>query len=100
MNFAEHVAEDRRLVILRILDGAPGYSANDSVLQSALDQFAHVVSRDVVLADIAWLEEAGLITAETVGARTRVAKLTPRGHDVATGRARHPGVKRPAPSAS
>ena len=89
--------EDRRLVILRLLDADSGYSMNASVLQSALESVAaHTVSRDVVLHDIEWLQEVGLVTREDVG-NVVIARLTGRGSDVANGRTTVPGVKRPRP---
>lgn len=96
MDFNEHLAQDRRLVILRFLAKAPGYELNASVLQSACDSVGHNVSRAVILADIEWLKEGGLVTAEDVHS-IKVATATNRGLDVASGRATHPGVKRPAP---
>jgi DNA-binding GntR family transcriptional regulator len=49
-----------------------------------------------VKAELAWLEEQGLITNENLKG-TQVATITQRGIDVATGQATHPGVKRPSP---
>lgn len=94
-NLSEVLASDRRLVILRSLSDQ-SYSLNDSVLQTVLEQFGHRVTRDQVRGDISWLEEQGLVTVETVGGYVMVATLTERGGEVATGRARHPGVKRPS----
>jgi DNA-binding transcriptional ArsR family regulator len=96
MSFARALEEDRRLAILRLLSEAPGYSVNSSVLQAALQAFAHRVSRDRVHGDLAWLREQGLITIEEFDSVV-VATLSARGLDVAEGAADHPGVKRPAP---
>lgn len=89
--------EDRRLVVLRILLEMPQYSANESIIDHGLDAYGHKVSRDLVKAEMHWLEEQGLITHQDV-AGTLVAELTQRGMDVATGQATYPGVKRPNPS--
>lgn len=99
MSFAEHLAEDRRLVHLRLLAEAPGYAANESLLHTALSRFGHHVSRDQVRGDLAWLAEQGLVTAESIGPGIGlvVATITRRGLDAAHGRATVPGVKRPAP---
>ncbi len=97
VNYLAHVAENRRLTILRMLDGTPGYSLNDAVVQATLEQFAHKVSRDVVSSDFSWLSEQGLVDVEAVTAHVWVATLTQRGVDVANGRAEHPGVARPSP---
>lgn len=97
MNYAAVLAEDRRLCILRILQGAPGSSANHYVLQTALESLeGHRVSRDAVKTDLAWLAEQGLVTAEDMPPLVRV-ELTGRGDDVAAGRAVVPGVRRPVP---
>ena len=94
MSWADRAREYRRHLILYILEGQSGRSANDSVLRSALDALAVVVSRDVVTGDLAWLAEQGLVTTEGVDEFT-VATLTSRGSDVAQDRAQHPGVARP-----
>ena len=96
MSLKDLLASDRRLVILRFLHEDAGYALNTSVLQAALDSIGHAVSRDCVETDCAWLEEQGLVTLERIESVT-VVRLTPRGDDVATGRAYVPGVKRPRP---
>jgi len=88
--------EDRRLVLLRLLAEAPGYSANESLLHSALEEFGHVVSRDVVRSELSWLAEQDLLRLDEV-ASVYVAHAAVRGVDVATGRAVVPGVKKPGP---
>lgn len=95
--FPAFLTEDRRLAILRLLESQEGYRANDSVLHTALDRLGHSVSRDVVRGDLSWLEEQGLLSTELIAGTVLVATATQRGADVATGRTRHPGVKRPSP---
>lgn len=97
MSYQQHIIEDRRLVILRLLAEDPGYSHNDRVLQTGLGHLGHNVSGDVVRSDLAWLAEQGLVQVEPVRADLHVATLTTRGDDVAAGRAMAPGVKRPGP---
>lgn len=94
MRYADFVREDRRLVILRVLSELPRYSANSSVLYTALSQFGHYPSRDVVKTELAWLEELELVKLEDVGP-VIVATLTERGLDTALGRCEVPGIKRP-----
>ena len=96
MSYRDAVAADMRLVILRILAAAPAYESNSSVLVIALDEFGHRTSRDVVHTELAWLAEQGLVETRTT-ATVVVAQLTPRGLEVAEGRASVPGVKRPSP---
>lgn len=98
-DYARYVEEDRRLVILRALEEDPGYSMNESVIQSVLASFGHRVGRDRVQQDLAWLAEQGLVKLELV-ISVQVATLTARGADAATGRSRVPGVKRPGPGRS
>ena len=81
--FAEILREDRRICLLRSLGCVPERRASHLVLHEVLDSLGHGVSRDQLLADLAWLAEQGLVT--------------PRGLDVALGRAVVPGVKRPLP---
>ncbi|MDH1007411.1 ArsR family transcriptional regulator [Pseudomonas nicosulfuronedens] len=92
--YADFLRQDMRLVILRLLVEMPAYRANSSVLNAALDSFGHAVSRDQVKTELAWLAEQGAISLEDIGPVV-VATLTERGHDIAAGRARVPGIKRP-----
>lgn len=95
-SFAELQTEDRRLVILRLLQESERYQANAFLLQTALETYGHNASQDRVKSDISWLAEQGLLKTETVGAVV-IATLTTRGADVASGRATQPGVKHPLP---
>lgn len=96
MSYHDILAEDQRLVTLRGLQEMPGYSANDSILHSVLEQYGHRLSRDQVRTHLSWLGEQGLVSLQTLG-NTHIAALTERGADVACGRASVPGVKRPGP---
>ncbi|MCN8981113.1 ArsR family transcriptional regulator [Escherichia coli] len=89
------LTEDRRLVILRSLMDCNN-EANESILQDCLDAYGHNVSRDVVRGQIDWLAEQQLVTVENLRG-FYVVTLTSRGQDVAEGRARVAGVKRPRP---
>jgi hypothetical protein len=96
LTFAERIIQDRRLVILRLLERTPCYSANESLLDLALEDFGHRASRDQVRGDLAWLAEQELVTTEEI-AGVMIALATRRGLDVARGKAIVPGVRRPAP---
>ena len=96
MSFAELMTEDRRLVLLRLLGEAPGGKANSYVLASGLRSMGHDCSQDQVETDAAWLAEQGLVKVEELES-VRIVQLRSRGADVAAGRARVPGVKRPVP---
>lgn len=97
-SFAAFQAEDRRLCLLLALVQSTAYKSNHVLLQSFLESIGHAVSLDQVRTDLAWLEEQGLLTSETV-AGVVIPTITQRGQDVARGFAHAPGVKRPAPGA-
>ncbi|AAN55704.1 ArsR family transcriptional regulator [Shewanella oneidensis MR-1] len=94
MSFKELLIEDQRLVILRSLREMPAYEANESIVDCCLESYGHNISRDQVRTHLAWLEEQGLITIRKLD-DYKIARLTGRGEDVATGQATVPGVKRP-----
>jgi hypothetical protein len=96
MSFRDHMNEDLRLVVLRLLSEVDGYEANSATLQAAVTEFGHRPSRDQVHTQLAWLQEQGLLKVTAV-ATVQIAALTARGLDVAQGRAVVPGVKRPSP---
>lgn len=87
------LTEDRRLVILRSLMDCNN-EANESILNDCLDAYGHNVSRDLVRTLIDWLQEQGLVSVESLSG-FYVVTLTGRGQDVAEGRARVSGVKKP-----
>ncbi|MDC8012924.1 ArsR family transcriptional regulator [Tahibacter soli] len=92
--FEERLTEDRRLVILRVLNEQIEYRANSSVITVALNHFGHSISRDQVKTELHWLAEQRLLTIDDIGP-VIVATLGERGQDVARGRAIVPGVSRP-----
>ena len=97
MALAELLAEDRRLIVLRALEQATGYSLNEHVLRTGLDAFGHRVGGDILRADLDWLEEHRLLAITRLDGPTGklwIASLTNSGQDVAQGR-RHVGVARP-----
>lgn len=94
--FRTIIVEDRRLRVLQILEEMPGCLCNVESLQKLLELFGHVASRDVIRADMVWLDEQGL--AQVFRERKWFTlKLIERGFEVADGRADHPGVARPTP---
>lgn len=93
-HYSEFLREDIRLVMLRLLSEMVGYRANSSVLAMGLDKYGHALSRDQVKTELHWLAEQGALTVTDVGP-VLVATLTERGQDIAAGRARVPGIKRP-----
>jgi hypothetical protein len=92
--YSDFLRQDIRLVVLRLLAEMTAYRANSSVLTMALDTYGHSLTRDQVKTELHWLAEQGALTLEDVGP-VMVATLTERGQDIAAGRARVPGIKRP-----
>ena len=92
--FHDRLQEDRRLVLLRLLSDLPGYRSNSSVLCMLMNDFGHVVARDYIKSQLAWLAEQHLVTVNDLQGLT-LATLTERGHDVSRGMSEAPGVARP-----
>jgi len=90
------IQEHQRLVVLRLLSEDLGYDLNESILQDGLGIYSLSISRDALRTQLAWLEEQGCITLSELQG-TQLAKLTPRGLDIANGSAIQPGIKRPRP---
>lgn len=96
IEYLEHMREDRRLVILRLLVEAEGAS-NESNLFYGIGLLGHErATRADLRADLEFLREAGLVTHDWVAGQVLVAHLTPRGLDVAQGKVKVPGVKKPS----
>lgn len=96
MNFADVLAQDWRLVILRLLTEAPGMVANESVLKQGLAAVTTPASRDQMRAQIAWLAEQNLVRTELLHPQSGdlvMVHLLVAGEEVANGRY-HPGVAR------
>ena len=92
--YSDFIRQDVRLVLLRLLVEMTAYRANSSVLTMALDSYGHSLSRDQVKTELHWLAEQGALTLQDVGP-VMVATLSERGQDIAAGRTRVPGIKRP-----
>jgi Fe2+ or Zn2+ uptake regulation protein len=93
-DFAQHLRQDQRLVLLRILSEMPSYRANSSVLVGLIEKLGHTMTRDQVKTELRWLAEQGLVSVEDAGS-VIVATLDERGQDVAEGRAKVDGIQRP-----
>jgi hypothetical protein len=86
--FADRLKEDRRLVLLRLLNEQPGKQANSSVLHSGL-QFIHiVVERHQLIEDLHFLQMHQLVELEQLGSlnpNLYGVKLRLRGIDLVNG---------------
>ena len=67
--FAELMREDRRICLLRALGCMPERRANHLVLHEALDSLGHGVGVDVLLADLTWLADLGLVACDCLESR-------------------------------
>lgn len=97
MGYSEIVAADIRLCILQALAEDADYAQNEHVLDAVLTSLGHSLPGAQLRAQVAWLEEQGLVTLDNVANVVMVVRLTDRGNDVAKGRASVPGVRRPGP---
>lgn len=95
MSMVEIQAANRRRIILQALDES-GYSANETVLKQVCEQFGHQPTRELIRADLVFLDEHGLVRLEKIAAHVGelwIAHLKAAGQEVAQGRD-HPGVAR------
>jgi len=95
-SYQETLSENARIAILRLLEEAPKYTGNVSMITQLLHNLGIGFTRDQVSGEVSWLKEQGLVTTED-HAGFIVVTATVRGVEVAQGIARHPGVKRPRP---
>ena len=100
-SLAELMEEDRRLVVLRILQEAPDYSLNESLLRKGLEAVRlGIVGKDQMRSMLTWLADNGLVRVEKIPVGETpelwVATVTALGAEVARGRI-WPGVARPSP---
>ena len=96
MSFEDHLKEEMRLVLLRLLNEMPSYRGNSSTLHSGLDRWGLSFSRDQVKTELYWLKDQSCLTIEMDDPAVIVVKLTERGQDVIENRARIHGIKRPS----
>jgi len=97
MSMHEILDADQRLVALRLLTEADGYSLNESVLKTGLQHLGHRVGGDIVRAHLEFLARHGLVGVEKIRVERGdlwVATLTALGEDVARGNTTHVGVAR------
>ncbi|AWI83052.1 hypothetical protein CEW88_04875 [Alloyangia pacifica] len=98
MSYADELREHARIAILRLLEDAPRYTSNVSMMTDLLRRLGIGYTRDQVAGEIRWLEEQGLLTSEDLSGFI-IATATVRGIEVAQGIVTYPGVQRPRPGA-
>lgn len=96
LSYTDRIREARRLALLQLLAQTPDLSASAELLYAALPDQGLASSHDQVRADLAWLQEQGLVGTQEIGGTDKLlARITARGVDAALGRANVPGVARP-----
>lgn len=98
MSYADELREHARIAILRLLEDAPRYTSNVSMMTDLLRRLGIGYTRDQVAGEIRWLQEQGLLTTEDLSGFI-IATATVRGIEVAQGIVTYPGVQRPRPGA-
>lgn len=95
--YAEIMAADRRLAILRLLVDAGGESG-ESALEKGLHMLGHRarIDRDKVRADLRDLEDKGCLVVEFYQEKIMIAAITRRGVSAAEGKTQIEGIARPA----
>lgn len=96
MSYADHLRRHRRITILRTLESAPQYGANESLLHDVLDQLRVISTRDQVRTELLWLQEQGFVSVETVF-DLMTATISEAGSEIANGRRVHPDIEKPSP---
>lgn len=96
-SFAEHMAADRRLVLLRLLVEARG-EAGESVLEKGLHLLGHRtnVTRELVREDLRFLADCDCVQIEYFQGKVMIARITRRGVDCTKGAIEIPGVAQPS----
>jgi hypothetical protein len=97
MKFAETLAQDRRLALLKLISEAGG-SANESVLRQGLFMLGHTagITYQTVREEMRFLEDAGCVRLEWFDDKVAVARITKRGMDCVAGQITIEGVKKPS----
>tara|TARA_E500000318_G_scaffold46673_4_gene43999 strand:+ start:13880 stop:14170 length:291 start_codon:yes stop_codon:yes gene_type:complete len=90
--------ESVRLCLLRLLNEAPGRTANESVLHSSIQSFGFAISRDRLVTELSWLKEQGALMLGEIAGLT-IATGNVRTDDIVNDRAQVPGIQRPRPKA-
>ena len=95
-SYSDVVAEDRRLVILRILRGVHERRVNQFVLRKVMKLSGYDELLPTVENDIAWLRKQGLVKTEELDGGVVLVILTDFGDQAARGVVRVSGLAVPA----
>lgn len=95
MSFAEQVAADCRLIILRALADEDDNRLNENLLSHVLETFGHSKSRNYIRQQLRQLAELDAVEVTEIGT-VQVAKLLRGGLDHVERRAFLEGVRKPS----
>lgn len=95
-DFAAHIAEDVRLIILKALADETNHTLNEVLLTKALEAFGHDKSRAYVVTQLNFLKDLGAVSLTKAGTVV-VATITRLGLDHVERRSVIEGVARPSP---
>jgi hypothetical protein len=95
MDFAEHSAQDVRLIILKGLADENDHRLNETLVAHLLQAFGHTKSRDYIRTQLRKLNELGAVGLFEVGS-VLVAQLKQPGLDHVERRAFLDGVLKPS----
>ncbi|MBX9944912.1 MAG: hypothetical protein K2Y40_12590 [Reyranella sp.] len=95
LTYNELLRQDRRLTILRVLEGAQGKGANESQLERLC--VAHQVwsTRAQIRTELLWLEQQGFVLIEDLEG-FMLATATDEGIKLALGQLTHPDITAPS----
>ncbi|HAT50760.1 MAG: ArsR family transcriptional regulator [Nitrospirae bacterium] len=96
MSANQVIREERRGLILQLLSKVPQFTANEVIIRDHLIGMGCPTGWDVLVGELAWLDEQGLIQLDKPGGLA-IAKITRQGQDAADGTTRYPGVRTPLP---
>lgn len=92
-NYGKFIEPRRRGVLLAILHQSAIQGASVPVLASVAQQAGYRAARETIETDLAVMADMGLLTLRDIGT-VRMARIEPRGSDVATGQLALPGIER------
>lgn len=95
--FEKTVRPHARLSILRLLEDAPRYTSNVSMIVALLHAVGISMTRAQVEAEADWLAGEGLVAVERPNDQLIVVTATVPGVEIAQGIGHHAGVQRPRP---
>lgn len=96
-DFANHYAENARLIILRFLHEDTAHTSSDALIQRALETFGIMRPRDFTRTQLNALKDLGAVSLMQAGTAI-VATLTRAGIDHVERRSVIAGVQRPSPA--